>query len=172
MTKPVIELKNIKVAAFASEETHCYDATLYVDGEKWGFVSNQGHGGPDMFHGLNGRGHADIAALDARIAATFPKADVSYLYGDGQKHEMDESLETVCGELVNAHLMAKELRRTLSRKALFTKPGEGGFYEIPLKGRSPEAMAMAIAAKWSGAKVLNAMPFDEALALFRGEGRA
>jgi len=40
---PVIELRGIKRTAWASEETHCYQATLYVDGEKWGTVSNQGH---------------------------------------------------------------------------------------------------------------------------------
>lgn len=49
---PVIELRGIKRTAWASEETHCYQATLYVDGEKWGTVSNQGHGGCDVAEGI------------------------------------------------------------------------------------------------------------------------
>jgi len=67
---PVIELRGIKRTAWASEETHCYQATLYVDGEKWGTVSNQGHGGCDDFHGEGSRGYADIRELDKRISAT------------------------------------------------------------------------------------------------------
>ena len=45
MTK--IELKNIKYAAFASEETNCYKATLYVDGKRFAYLSNDGHGACD-----------------------------------------------------------------------------------------------------------------------------
>jgi len=48
-----IELKNIKYAAFASEETHCYDATLYLDGKAMFRVGNDGHGGCDAHHRLN-----------------------------------------------------------------------------------------------------------------------
>ena len=42
-----LELKNIKYAAFASEETPCYQAAVYVDGKKAVLVSNDGHGGSD-----------------------------------------------------------------------------------------------------------------------------
>ena len=45
MTK--IELKNIKYAAFASQETSCYQGTLYVNGKRFANVSNEGHGGCD-----------------------------------------------------------------------------------------------------------------------------
>jgi hypothetical protein len=46
-----ITLKSIKYAAFASEETNAYSATLCVDGKKIGTVSNQGHGACDTFRG-------------------------------------------------------------------------------------------------------------------------
>lgn len=46
-----IELKNIKYFAAGSEETSCYNASLYVDGTKIGDVSNNGTGGPDNFYG-------------------------------------------------------------------------------------------------------------------------
>ena len=29
-----IKIKNIKYAAFQSQETHCFEATVYVDGRK------------------------------------------------------------------------------------------------------------------------------------------
>ena len=37
----MIELKNIKHSEFASEETHCYEATLYVDGVRWGRMADR-----------------------------------------------------------------------------------------------------------------------------------
>lgn len=43
-----IELKNIKYSQFASHETNCYQASIYVDGRKAGAVDNDGHGGEWM----------------------------------------------------------------------------------------------------------------------------
>jgi hypothetical protein len=40
-----IELKNVKHAKFASEETECFAATVWIDGKKVGEVSNDGKGG-------------------------------------------------------------------------------------------------------------------------------
>ena len=56
MKKPVIEIKNLKVAEFASEETTCYEATVYVDGARFCIGSNQGHGGDDSFDAIRPRG--------------------------------------------------------------------------------------------------------------------
>jgi len=42
-----IELKNIKHAEFASQETNCYEATIYINGKREGLVSNDGQGGCD-----------------------------------------------------------------------------------------------------------------------------
>ena len=42
-----LELKNIKVCKWASEETHCYQAVVYVNGKPAIEVSNEGHGGGD-----------------------------------------------------------------------------------------------------------------------------
>lgn len=40
-----ITLKNLKVAKFMSQETLCYQATIYVDDKKAGTAENEGHGG-------------------------------------------------------------------------------------------------------------------------------
>jgi hypothetical protein len=42
-----IQLKNIKYASFASQETLCYEASVYFDGKRVGHVANDGHGGCD-----------------------------------------------------------------------------------------------------------------------------
>jgi hypothetical protein len=44
-----IELKNVKHAAFASEETDCFEASVYINGTRSGTVRNAGHGGPNEY---------------------------------------------------------------------------------------------------------------------------
>jgi hypothetical protein len=45
-----LELKNISHYARGSEETPCYNATVYINGKKAVEVSNDGHGGSDRQH--------------------------------------------------------------------------------------------------------------------------
>lgn len=45
-----IELKNLKYAAFASHETNCFSANVFIDGVKAGTASNEGYGGPTDVH--------------------------------------------------------------------------------------------------------------------------
>ncbi len=49
---PKIILKNLKYAAFASEETSCFSATVYVDGKRLCTARNDGHGGCDSYDSL------------------------------------------------------------------------------------------------------------------------
>ena len=42
-----LEVKNISHYARGSEETPCYNATVYINGKKAIEVSNEGHGGSD-----------------------------------------------------------------------------------------------------------------------------
>lgn len=126
MNAPHIEIKNVKHIAWASEETHCYQATLFVDGEKWGMVSNEGHGGPDNFEGIAGRSYTDIAALNARIAESIPPYEF-----EGQSLPYD--LEMICGDLVNEWLRNREFDRAMKSKVLFTKPGFDGVWQVPVK---------------------------------------
>ncbi len=45
MTAPKITLKNFKHAEFASHETTCFEATVYVDGKIFCMASDEGQGG-------------------------------------------------------------------------------------------------------------------------------
>ena len=42
-----LEIKNLKVCDFRSEETLCFEATLYINGQSRIIVSNDGRGGCD-----------------------------------------------------------------------------------------------------------------------------
>jgi hypothetical protein len=164
---PKIELKNIKYAAFASEETNCYSATLYVDGKKWGEVSNDGHGGADMFHGVVGKGWEDIRKLDERLKVENPKVPSNF----ADCPDFDANLELLCGEIVDAWLVERDMKNALKKKVLFYKeaPKAKGapLYEAPLKGRTFEQVRSAYEAKFPGAIILNALPVEQALPLYR-----
>ena len=171
---PRIELKNIKHTAWASEETHCYQATLYVNGEKWGQVSNDGHGGCDRFYGENGKGYADIEKLNVLIGKTYKP----YTFGDGNDEvilgtaprSIDQDLEMVCGDLVNQWLRGKEFTKAMKSKVLFTHPDKDGVWQVPV--RRPQTLWMVLdsmKAKYPHYTYLADLPVDEAKAIYFGE---
>ena len=57
-----VELKNFKHSEFASQETNCYEASLYYKGKRIAVVSNDGHGGCDNQHIEDGEGYAALEA--------------------------------------------------------------------------------------------------------------
>lgn len=168
--KPKIELKTIKYAAFASQETSCYSATLFVDGEKWGTVGNDGHGGADYFHGVAGRNYGHLAILNKRIAETYPKVELGQDLG-----EIDPTLETVCGDLLITHLAAKDLARAFKTKLVYTRSDQDGVWETPLKqnGRlfTHEVVAAGLRPRVPDLVSLNALPFEEALTIYRAKAK-
>jgi hypothetical protein len=62
-----ITLKNFKHAEFASEETYCFQATVYLDGKKVGVASNEGHGGSTNFYPHTGFSTLDGQAMENAI---------------------------------------------------------------------------------------------------------
>ena len=169
-TKPNIELKNIKHTAWMSEETHCYQASLYVDGVKWGIVSNAGHGGCDDFYGEN-KSYDDIKELNSRIAETYEP----YTFGDGNDEVMlgavprsiNQDLDMVCGDLVNQWLRDKDFNRAMKSKVLFTKPDVRGVWQLGFKKPKTLWMMMDVMkAKYPQYTYLADLPVDEAKAIY------
>jgi len=157
--KPAITLKSIKVHHGLSQETHAYTATIYVDGKRFGTVENAGHGGCYKVH-PDSRNYSDVSKLEGRIASTYFPEGV-------------ESLESLCCKLVNTHNVRKELRRLMGRKLVARKNGTSEIYEWNLK-RKPMQNDFS---KWEERfgddyTLLNTMPPEEALEIFRGESAA
>lgn len=167
MEKPKIELKSVKYCAFASEETMCFEATMYVDGKRFCRVRNEGHGGADMYDKING-GHTGnlwdaVTELDKRIRATYPSVTFTEdVHGwDG---EMEQSLECLCAELVNRHVTMRDLKNAMRHKWLFIKEPGGSIFECRrAKGQVAETMQEVIEKFHPRARLLNAMPEQEAL---------
>ena len=150
-----IELKNVKHSEFASHETHCFEAAIYIDGKRAGTVENDGRGGCNFYHP-----HEVGAAIQA-YAKTLPK--VRY-----HEHEFDQDADTIIGDLLVHHLTAKDLKRALNKRILFVS-SDGQLKETIGLDKTKMEAALAsptITEKLKAKKILNLLPFDEALSLY------
>jgi hypothetical protein len=149
-----IELRNVKYAAFASEETACFSATVVLDGKPAGTVSNDGHGGPDMHHPLS---------LEERLNA-YAKTLPSYVaYGETFEH----NAETVIGDLLDEHLLKRDYKRLVASRVLFVGSDGKLYQSSKLKKPQLATLIEKTKARSDVGQVLNTLPEDEGFALFK-----
>lgn len=150
-----IELRNVKYAAFASEETACFSATVVIDGKPAGTVSNQGHGGADMYHPVS---------LEERLNAYAKTLPPFVAYGETFDHDAD----TVIGDLLDEHLLKRDYKRVIGSRLLYVG-NDDKLYES--KRRVPKAQLAELIEKAKARsdvkRVLNALSEDEGFALFK-----
>jgi hypothetical protein len=150
-----LELKNIKHTAWASEETHCYQASLYVNGKPVAIVSNDGRGGTDRDYP-----HPKIEAHTYRFVMTEVHAYFKSLPNtpsEWNEDGMEQRLEFWCADQVNDWLSARELKSKLRKAFLFQFADRVGVFAH--KTRPSRAAGVAV--------VLNDLPFDEALSIWK-----
>ena len=104
-----IELRSIKYAAFASEETHCHQSKLYVDGKHVADISNDGHGGADYVYWKNGA-HVSEKQVNEWIKAN---DGPSIIKCGGKDMTIEHNLEIFCGNAINDFLTEREVSRAL-----------------------------------------------------------
>lgn len=163
-----VELRNIKYAAFASQETACFTATVVIDGKIEGTVANQGTGGPDEFRGTGTqRGWSGGLELQKKLeewAKSLPPY-TSEFASEPQTH----NAETAIAGLLDEFLLRRDLHRRLARKVVFVKD-EKLYTATPRRGETPAAAALVFAREKGVTHVLNTMPESEALEAFRKFG--
>jgi hypothetical protein len=163
-----IELRNVKHAEFASQETNCFSATVYIDGQKAGEVSNEGQGGSDHIHP-----HALRERLDA-YASTLPKRTWRDA-GIDQDGEYPQDAESIIADLLETILAERRVKRLMRSRLLYTKAGAKGIYQT--RSLKPDVLARKVAECRAlmdagkplpeAEKCLNAMPLADAVRLFR-----
>lgn len=111
-----ITLKNIKIAAFLSQETLAFAATIYVDGKRVGTVENDGHGGANTyrFEFPTGREGADLEKRMEEFVKTQPRVFP----------EFENDLDTFIGKLVDDHENKKRMASLCKKKTLFLLEGD------------------------------------------------
>ncbi len=117
-----IEIRAIKYAAFASQETSCFTATIYIDGKRVGTAHNEGHGGQTSINPQECK-----AQLEAH-AKTLPRIVTEYENADDPSGFLtyQPSAESVIDELLHVYLCEqddKKLLKTLEKRILFTRQG-------------------------------------------------
>jgi len=107
-----ITLKNIKHNENLSDETHCFSATVYLDGKAAMGVKNAGHGGENDYYSVP-RGTKYVYQLVATIDAKLSEKKV--LSGMDGVAPMDNCLEFVVGDLVNDWLVDRQIKKCLKK---------------------------------------------------------
>lgn len=150
-----IELRKLKVVDALSEETTCYSAEIWIDGQRAFLASNRGHGAADDYHAV---GTVTEQAVDAWLAANRP---VSRL-GDSV---MPHCLEFEVAALITRIEEAKRLRRQCRTK-LVTIEGDQVFC-YRLKGRTPAIVFAGVQRLTPSARMVNGddAALDEAVAV-------
>ena len=105
-----LELKNIKHSEFASHETFCYEANLYVEGKPFAYVRNDGQGGSDHFE--HDPRFKDLEAWSKCHALVKIHCADKFRWelGDGWR---EGTIETACHELLTDYLIRKDLNKAL-----------------------------------------------------------
>jgi len=154
-----IELKNLKYSEFASQETYCFEASVYIDGKKAGTVSNQGHGGCHSYHPNN---------LYPLLKAEADKLPPHEWRLNEEVLTIQPDADTIISELVTEALQAKDLKAGMRRRILFIGE-DGSVYET--KTLEAEVLAKQLRRPdlhqvLKTKTILNLLPFPEALSIY------
>ena len=143
--KTPITLKNIKFSAWASEETHCFQATIYMDGERAMKVSNEGHGGPNQYYHTSGQSHQEFMEQFNRAIGI----GTDYVRCKESKEEWEEWINELAGtselldwlvnDLMNEHFILKEMRTKMKKTTFYYNPKEKAIFLFKHKP-TPEAL--------------------------------
>ena len=122
--KNPITLKNVKFSEWASEETHCFQATIYMYGKRTMKVSNDGQGAPNQYYHTNGQSSEEFKRQFEQAI----KIGENYI-NDSREEGWEEwiiklagtseLLDWLIGDLMNEHLTLKEMRAKMKTKTIF-----------------------------------------------------
>lgn len=155
MTKiPEISLRNVKHYPSMSEETDCFEATVYVDGVLAGRVSNRGCGGAHDYG-------FDTRPIDQR----FKEAGEQVTLGSGDEAiTVVMDLELAIGDALSRYLTLKEVKR----KVLALNPQDGKVYEFPKRrGQTKDEVEASVRRTKPGFRLLVDMPESEQIKLLQ-----
>lgn len=161
-----IELRNVKHAAFASEETPCFDAAVYIDGTKAGTVSNDGRGGSCMYCPW------ELHARIEEYAKTLPIEVTEYDDPQDPTRKMtyQPDADTVVMRALDEFLLSRDLKRDLTKRIIFV--ATNGTLRQTRTFKRDEMLRLLsepdkLQAKLESTAILNLLSFADALAIYR-----
>ena len=187
-----LTLKNIKHAEFASQETHCFEATIYLNGKPAIKVENDGRGGADHYYARKGQsvesfkesrdavGEAALKYVEANDPEhykwmTEDSKEVQDFADsldlperikqiDYQRYELlRRATEFTVADILSRILVEKSIKRQIKSKIHMVEKRTKDIYEIKVKP-SNEAIEWAKVKYGEKHIILNDLPFEEQFA--------
>jgi hypothetical protein len=165
-----LELKNIKYFATLSEETPCYEATVYVNDKKAIHVSNRGVGASDS-HDVypqfldewikKAEGKKLLETLNEYCVKTFGTEKTDW-------GEIDIDLEHWCQKKMYEHVDQKKLKRDMKTKFICVDIDKNELYAYAKKGHSDVAFQSHMDKNHPNDTCLNFLEFDLAWKFYNG----
>lgn len=118
-----IETKKIKFVP-GHDDCHSFTAVVYVDGKAALHASNDGWGGPNMYHPVDGYTGPNDVEIDKWLAANTPKVLTGY--EEPGEDGLDNCLDFIVGDALNDEARKKEaakFKRKL-KKGVSIKEGD------------------------------------------------
>ena len=130
--RSAMELKNLSHNATFSEETHCFRASVYINGKRMFTASNGGNGGSNFYSPSDFK--TDKEAFEEAMSLAREEArqytlkkielgeDLQWAidaFGDGKS---DELIDWLITDLINEQLTLKEMRKALKKKVMVYWP--------------------------------------------------
>lgn len=147
---PRLEVKGIQYAVGKSASAQNYSARVYIDGRPAFTAENDGHSKKDRLVPMDGVSRKEFNDILARAKEAAGEQDV--------------------GEYVRECVLnfkaKRNLQSSLSRRVIYVRPGEKGLCRASLKGRDQKSWKR-VKREVPEAVILNELPIDEALALYR-----
>ena len=153
-----IELKALKYSDFASQETHCFHANIYIDGKKAGWAENDGRGGMTSIH------PHQLYTTIKQCTDKIPPRIVDF---NGTTLTLEASPDSYIDELVTAALHEKDLKRAMKKKILFTRKNQ--VFETQNFDAAKLSAAVnhpQVREKLDADEILNLLPIADALTLY------
>jgi len=157
------QIKNFKHAEFASEETNCFEATLYLDGKRFCIVSNDGQGAENNYYPLpnskikQNELWKEISTIDKELGVEVLEVNLT----EDRTYKLNNCLDLVVSDLVNAELYRKDAKKLLKKIAYMKN---NNIYVLPSKFKPTEKNIVIVkSAKWwkSDFVLLNDLSVDE-----------
>ena len=152
--KTPITLKNIQYSARASKRTHHFNATIYIDDERALKAFNSGRGNPNQYYHTHGQSHEAfmhqfhraltigvdyVQDKESKLSMEEYWNQDNFILGDMTK-SMTRSLDWLITDLMNEHLILKEMRNAMKKRTIFYDKRKKGVYHIKQKP-TPDALA-------------------------------
>ena len=125
-----ISIKGLRLSKDFSEETHCFQATVYIDGKRAFIAHNDGHGGANYYapHGVSKNNDAKRLAFKKSMAEARKEA-ARYIEAKSNGREdydwaverfadTDELIDWVITDLINEIGLLKEMRYYLKGRVV------------------------------------------------------